>query len=72
VSVDNERSEMTIEIRDNQSLSVLPLPREKVPAKAVATNVSTQDAHGNIVQVNNIGPETEAYSEPGSVIDIYV
>jgi hypothetical protein len=63
---------MTIEIQDNWSLSVLPLAREKIPAKSSATNVSTQDSRETIVQVNNIGPESDSYSEPGSVIDIYV
>ncbi len=62
---------MTIEIRDNWSLSVLPLPREKVPAKAAAANLPSQDSHETIVQVNSIGPESDSYPEPGSVIDIY-
>ncbi len=62
---------MTIEIRDNWSLSVLPLPSEKMPAKATATNVSTQNSRETIVQVKSIGPESDSYSEPGSVIDIY-
>ncbi len=62
---------MTMEIRDNWSLSVLPLPREKMPAKATATNISTQDPRETFVQVNSIGPESDSHSEPGSVIDIY-
>ena len=62
---------MTIEIRDNWSLSVLPLPREKMLAKAPTTNVSTQDTRETIVQVKSIGTESDSYSEPGSVIDIY-
>ena len=63
---------MTMEIRDNWSLSVLPLPREKMPAKTPTTNVSTQDSRETIVQVKSIGPESDTYSEPGSVIDIFV
>jgi hypothetical protein len=62
---------MTMEIRDNSSLSVLPLPREKMPTRATATNVSTQDTRETIVQVKSIGPESDSYSEPGSVIDVY-
>ena len=60
-----------MEIRDDWSLSVLPLSREKMPAKATATNVSTQDTRETIVQVKSIGPERDSYSEPGSVIDVY-
>lgn len=63
---------MTIEIRDNWSLSVLPLPKGKIPAKATATNLSTQDARENVVRIKSVGQETDAYAEPGSVIDIYV
>jgi len=62
---------MTIEIRDNWSLSVLPLPREKMPTKAAVTDVSTHDSRETIVQIKSIGPEPDSYSEPGSVIDIY-
>ena len=63
---------MTIEIRDNWSLSVLPLPKEKIPAKATTTKLSTQDSQENVVRVKRVGQETDAYAEPGSVIDIYV
>lgn len=62
---------MTIEIRDNWSLSVLPMPREKIPAKTPAATLLPQDSHEPVVQVNRVGPESDSYSEPGSVIDIY-
>jgi hypothetical protein len=62
---------MTMEIRDNSTLSVLPLAREKISIKASTTNVSTQDSRETIVQVKSIGSESDSYSEPGSVIDIY-
>ena len=63
---------MTIEIRDNWSLSVLPMPREKVAAKSLAANLPSQDSHEPVVQVKRVGPELDSYSEPGSVIEIYV
>ena len=63
---------MTIEIRDNWSLSVLPLPREKVPAKAPMANHPSRDALEPVVQVKRVGSDSDSYSEPGSVIDIYV
>ena len=63
---------MTIEIRDNLSLSVLPLPREKLPAKAQGTNLPSSEPPDPVVEVKRVGPESESYTEPGSVIDIYI
>jgi len=63
---------MTIEIRDNWSLSVLPLPKEKVPAKTSGPNLPSQEPREPVVQVKRVGREVDSYSEPGSVIDIYV
>lgn len=64
---------MTIEIRDNWSLSVLPLPREKVPAKTTAAALPSQDLHEPVIRLRRVGPaETDSYSEPGSIVDIYI
>lgn len=63
---------MAMEIRDNWSLSVLSLPREKVPAKPSEAKLPSQGVHEPVVQVKRVGREADSYSEPGSVIDIYV
>ena len=64
---------MTVEIRDNWSLSVLPLPREKVPAKTTAAALPSQDLHESVIRLRRVGPaESDSYSEPGSIVDIYI
>ena len=62
---------MTIEIRDNWSLSVLPLPKETMPAKAQGAKLPSSVSREPIIEVKRVGPESESYTEPGSVIDIY-
>ena len=63
---------MTIEIRDNWSLSVLPLPKEKVPAKPPAADLPSKDSHEPVIQLRRVGPESDYYPEPGSIVDIYI
>ena len=63
---------MTLEIRDHGSLSVLPLPREKVPAKPLVTNLPFKDSREPVIQLRRIGPESDYNPEPGSIVDIYI
>jgi hypothetical protein len=63
---------MSIEIRDNWSLSVLPLPIEKVPAKTLAADLPSQDSHEPVIRLRRVGPESDSYPEPGSLVDIYI
>jgi hypothetical protein len=63
---------MTIEIRKDWSLSVLPLPKEIISVKAQAKNLPSSEPREPIVQLKRVGSESDPYAEPGSVIDIYV
>lgn len=63
---------MTMEIRDNWSLSVLPLPREKVPSKTPAGGLPAKDSHEPVIKVRRLGPESDSYPHPGSIVDIYI
>ena len=63
---------MTIEIRDNWSLSVLPFPREKVPTKTLSADLPSQDSHEPVIRLRRICPESDSYPEPGSIVDIYI
>jgi hypothetical protein len=63
---------MTIEIRDHGSLSVLPLPREKVAAKPLVANLPSKDSREPVIQLRRIGPESDYNPEPGSIVDIYI
>ena len=63
---------MAIEIRDNWSLSVLPLPREKVPAKTHAADLTLKDSQEPVIRLRRVGPDVDAYTEPGSIVDIYI
>ena len=63
---------MTIEIRDNCSLLVFPLPREKVPAKIHTADLPSRGLHEPVIQLRRVDPESDSYPEPGSLVDIYI